>query len=220
MASRQIGVDMSYDFGVSFGAFQTHTLLFTPSLGVGGRLELSLDLPFVISHQEGQATTQGIGDVRPAAKILILPEKGRRPGLALQMFFKFDTGDGPQGLGTGTREAGFFGIISKEIGDLTLHSMLGLDFAVSGDQKGRRAIVYGAAVDYEVGKLFGRTTHILTEVFGNANFDPAIAFSPASWFFGAWYELSPAWSLNGGLAVGLTGTGTNLSTTVGASFLY
>lgn len=218
--ARKGELELSYDYAANFGASGSHVLLAAPGVGIANRAEFTLELPFVLNHQEGEGLAQGLGDIRTTLKVLLYPETGPIPGFAIQGYFKFDTGDGSTGLGTGDREAGFFGIVSKEVGDFMLHGMLGLDFIVSGSSRGQRNIIYGAAVDYTVGKFLNRPFHLVTEVFGNSNFDPAISFSPATWLLGAIYELSEAWALDCGIGRSLTSDGSSLHTTVGATFIF
>ena len=213
-------LEMSWDFVAAFGSARNHIFLAVPGFGIGDRVEFDVELPFVLGQQEGEGWAEGIGDVRLTSKVLLYPERGPLPGFAVQAYFKLDTGKASEGLGTGEREAGFFGIVSKQIGDFSLHGMLGLDFSASGPSRGHQDVIYGVAVDYEVGKLGGRSFHLVSEVFGNTNINPAISFNPATWLFGATYEISEAWTLDCGVAVGLADSDPDLNTTVGATFLF
>jgi hypothetical protein len=213
-------LEMSWDFAAEFGESRNQVFLVVPGFGIADRVEFTLELPFVLGQNEGEGWTEGVGDIRATAKVLLVPERKFVPAVGLQGYFKFDTGKKSEGSGTDEREAGFFVILSKELGDFVLHGMIGLDFETSGSTLGKHDVIYGAAIDYTVTKIAGRPFHLVTEVFGNTDTNPAISFGPAVWFFGAVYELSEAWALDSGIAVGLTETGTNLNTTLGATFVF
>lgn len=213
-------LEMSWEYAAAFDESRNHIFLLVPGAGLANRLEFTLELPFVVGQQEGQGLAPGLGDIRATVKGLLYPDKGAIPAFALQGYFKFDTGEDSEGLGTGNREAGFFGIVSKRIEEFQLHGMLGLDFTVSGPSRGQRDVIYGVAVDYTVGNFLNRPFHLVTEVFGNTNFNPAIAFNPATLLLGAIYELSESWTLDCAISVGLSGSGQDLDTTVGATFIF
>ncbi|HEX5033005.1 MAG TPA: transporter, partial [bacterium] len=121
-------VEMSWDYAAAFDESRNHILLAVPGVGIANRAEFTLELPFVLGQQKGRGLEPGLGDIRPMLKVLLYPGKGAIPAFALQGFFKFDTGEDDEGLGTGSREAGFFGIVSKQIEAFMIHGMLGLDF--------------------------------------------------------------------------------------------
>ncbi len=213
-------LEMSWDYAATFGESRDQVFLAVPGFGIANRVEFTLELPFVLDQQEGAGWTEGVGDIRATAKVLLVPEKKFVPAIALQGYFKFNTGNEDEGAGTGEREAGFFAIASKQVGDFLLHGMIGLDFDASGPNQGQSDVIYGVAVDYEVGKIAGRPFHLVTEVFGDTGFDPAISFGPAIWLLGAVYELSEAWALDCGIGVSLAGSGSDLNTTVGVTYLF
>jgi hypothetical protein len=75
---------------------------------------LSVSVPFVSTHTQGEATrTSGLGDVLLKGRLYAVAERGRRPSIDLAARFKLPTA--AEGLGLGEAEAGFGVELSRRL---------------------------------------------------------------------------------------------------------
>ena len=107
------------------------TFVATAAYGIGGRLELGLDAPWISIDQAGAETIAGVGDLNVSAKLHLRDYQGGiLPGAAISAAIETPTGDDEKGLGSGVTDYGVTLIGEWLFGGATaLRANLGVLFA-------------------------------------------------------------------------------------------
>lgn len=170
-----------------------------------------------------KVTTTGIGDVILRGRYYIVEEQDYVPLIAVTARFKFPTATASQGLGTGKFDHGYGVEVSKLISANWLvffdggYNFIGdPDLADGSGTLGLRNQYW-----YDVGTGYYVTKDLLTSVY----FEEYRALRPGlpnarDVFFSTNYRLSPAWRLNGGVAVGLSNGAPDYVVSIGTSYRF
>lgn len=192
-------------------------LMLVPIYGLTERLEISVEVPYLI-HDLEDGSEEGIGDVNLVAKYLLVEEGEKNPAFAVKGVAKLDNGDYDNGLGSGDKDYSLFAVASKAIGPVTLHGQFGYTWVGDEEDSNLRDItLYGLAIDYALTEPF----HILAELNGNRHPDQtAEEEDPRNALAGVTYKVSDNLTLDAAYRWGLSDSVPDWSTTVGASITY
>ena len=170
-----------------------------------------------------KVTTTGIGDVILRGRYYIVEEQEYVPLIALTGRFKFPTATASQGLGTGKFDHGYGIEISKLIGQSwMLFFDGGYNFIGDPDRAdGTGTLGLRNQYWYDVGTGYYLTKDLLTSVY----FEEYRALrqglpNARDVFFSTNYRLSPAWRVNGGVAVGLSNGAPDYVVSIGTSYRF
>jgi len=192
-------------------------LLFVPIHGVTDNLELSAEIPYLFHKLSDGAIHRGIGDINLVAKYLLINESKKYPAFTFKGAYKLDSGDFANGLGSGDKDYSIFAVISKTIGNFSLHSQLGYSWLGKNKNPNLRDIpLYGIAVDWCVNKSLG----IELELNGNRHPDSTETDDPKAWLLGVIYKLSDKIILDCASRWGLSKSSPIWSTTTGVSITF
>lgn len=170
-----------------------------------------------------KVTTTGIGDVILRGRYYVVEEQDYVPLIALTARLKFPTATASQGLGTGALDHGYGIEMSKLIGQSWLvffdggYNFIGdPDLADGSGTLGLRNQYW-----WDVGTGYYLTKDLLASVY----FEEYRALRPGlpnarDLFFSTNYRLSPAWRLNGGIAVGLSNGAPDYVLSIGTSYRF
>lgn len=170
-----------------------------------------------------KVTTTGIGDVILRGRYYLVEEQDYVPLIAVTARLKLPTANASQGLGTGELDHGYGVEISKLIGTSWLVFFDGgynfIGDPDRGDGSGRLGL--RNQYWYDVGTGYYITKDLLTSVY----FEEYRALVPGlpnarDVFFSSNYRLSPAWRLNGGVAVGLSNGAPDYVVSMGTSYRF
>jgi len=175
-----------------------------------------------------RVTTTGIGDVILRGRYYIIEESDHVPLIAVTARFKFPTATASQGLGTGKFDHGYGIEVSKLIGANWLvffdggYNFIGdPDIPATPTDPSPGTLGLRNQYWYDVGAGYYVTKDLLTSVY----FEEYRALRPGlpnarDVFFSTNYRISPAWRLNGGLAVGLSNGAPDYVASLGTSYRF
>lgn len=170
-----------------------------------------------------KVTTTGIGDVILRGRYYLVEEQDYVPLIAVTARLKLPTANASQGLGTGEFDHGYGIEISKLIGTSWLVFFDGgYNFIGDPDRAdGSGPLGLRNQYWYDVGTGYYLTKDLLTSVY----FEEYRALVPGlpnarDVFFSSNYRLSPAWRLNGGVAVGLSNGAPDYVVSIGTSYRF
>lgn len=207
-------LELSWDY-LKWNGDKEHVFLFVPIYGITERLELSVEIPYMINQLEREIIQKGIGDINLVAKYLLIQEGKINPAFTLKGVLKLDTGDFEKGLGSGDKDYSIFVVASKSIKNLTLHGQVGYTWiGKEKDENLRNIYLYGLALDYGLTDAF----HIVGEINGYRHPDRREAENPRDILLGIIYKLSEKFTLDFAIRRGLTASTPDWSTTAGISF--
>ncbi len=123
--------------------------------GLPGDLEVSIKGAYLVVQPESDASVSGFGDTTLSAKWRLLRESegGWVPALAIAPSVNVPTTDTDRGSSHGGVAIGLTGIVSKNLGPLSLHLNAGYTFARQEPSQGeelRDTYFYGGAVEVPV----------------------------------------------------------------------
>lgn len=170
-----------------------------------------------------KVTTTGIGDVILRGRYYLVEEQDYVPLIAVTARLKLPTANASQGLGTGELDHGYGVEISKLIGTSWLVFFDG-GYNLIGDPDradGSGTLGLRNQYWYDIGTGYYLTKDLLTSVY----FEEYRALVPGlpnarDVFFSSNYRLSPAWRLNGGVAVGLSNGAPDYVVSIGTSYRF
>ena len=170
-----------------------------------------------------KVTTTGIGDVILRGRYYLVEEQDYVPLIAVTARFKFPTANASQGLGTGEFDHGYGVEVSKLIDQSWLVFFDGgYNFIGDPDRAdGSGTLGLRNQYWYDVGTGYYVTKDLLTSVY----FEEYRALRPGlpnarDVFFSTNYRLSPAWRLNGGVAVGVSNGAPDYVVSLGTSYRF
>jgi hypothetical protein len=170
-----------------------------------------------------KVTTTGIGDVILRGRYYLVEEQDYVPLIAVTARLKLPTANASQGLGTGEFDHGYGVEISKLIGTSWLVFFDGgYNFIGDPDRAdGSGTLGLRNQYWYDIGTGYYLTKDLLTSVY----FEEYRALVPGlpnarDVFFSSNYRLSPAWRLNGGVAVGLSNGAPDYVVSIGTSYRF
>lgn len=170
-----------------------------------------------------KVTTTGIGDVILRGRYYLVEEQDYVPLIAVTARLKLPTANASQGLGTGELDHGYGVEISKLIGTSWLVFFDGgYNFIGDPDRAdGSGTLGLRNQYWYDIGTGYYLTKDLLTSVY----FEEYRALVPGlpnarDVFFSSNYRLSPAWRLNGGVAVGLSNGAPDYVVSIGTSYRF
>ena len=170
-----------------------------------------------------KVTTTGIGDVILRGRYHLVEEQDYVPLIAVTARLKLPTANASQGLGTGELDHGYGVEISKLIGTSWLVFFDGgYNFIGDPDRAdGSGTLGLRNQYWYDIGTGYYLTKDLLTSVY----FEEYRALVPGlpnarDVFFSSNYRLSPAWRLNGGVAVGLSNGAPDYVVSIGTSYRF
>lgn len=170
-----------------------------------------------------KVTTTGIGDVILRGRYYLVEEQDYVPLIAVTARLKLPTANASQGLGTGEFDHGYGVEISKLIGTSWLVFFDGGYNFIGDPDRGDGLGTLGLRNQYwyDVGTGYYLTKNLLTSVY----FEEYRALVPGlpnarDVFFSSNYRLSPAWRLNGGVAVGLSNGAPDYVVSIGTSYRF
>lgn len=170
-----------------------------------------------------KVTTTGIGDVILRGRYYLVEEQDYVPLIAVTARLKLPTANASQGLGTGEFDHGYGVEISKLIGTSWLVFFDGGYNFIGDPDRGDGSGTLGLRNQYwyDIGTGYYLTKDLLTSVY----FEEYRALVPGlpnarDVFFSSNYRLSPAWRLNGGVAVGLSNGAPDYVVSIGTSYRF
>lgn len=170
-----------------------------------------------------KVTTTGIGDVILRGRYYLVEEQDYVPLIAMTARFKFPTATASQGLGTGKFDHGYGVEVSKLIGQSWMVFFDGgYNFIGDPDRAdGSGTLGLRNQYWYDVGTGYYLTKDLLTSVY----FEEYRALrqglpNARDVFFSTNYRLSPAWRVNGGVAVGLSNGAPDYVVSIGTSYRF
>ncbi len=163
-------IESSWDYMRFTDGDNKHLFMIVPVYGLLEWVEVSSEIPYLITETSHTGTTHGIGDINLIIKLILLgkqPQDGSNPTDTLFTFkglIKTATGDYHQGLGTGDIDYNMSGVVSHWFGDLSVHAMFGYVFTGKKHIASLRDYYYyGAGFDYRI----SGNSYILAEILGN-----------------------------------------------------
>jgi len=149
--------------------FRTETLYETPLLdinyGLGERIQLKLEVPWLVKTEDGERTRNGLGNSAVGMKWRFFDEA--RHGVAMSVYPQFDfnnpTSSADRGIADDGTELLLPFELEKTVGPFGVNTELGYAFVQRGDDEW----VYGLALGYEVSNQL----ELLAEVHGTAQHD-------------------------------------------------
>jgi hypothetical protein len=134
-------------------------------------------------------------------KFLVADETGMSPSFVLKTAVKTTAAGGESDFGSGAMEYGVTGVASKEMGDLTIHGMVGYAFPGSNDGTDLRDVVsYGCAGEFSLPEGF----HLVAEAVGSTNPDRAEEGQLVSVMVGITLSISDHVSIDSATRIGVT----------------
>ena len=210
-------LEISWDYLKWSTHDRENVFLVVPIFGITERLELSLEIPYLMHNPEEDKDQEGIGDINIVGKFLIVNETEKYPAFTLKGVVKTSSGDEEKGLGSGDVDYSLFTVTSKTIGKSTLHAMLGYTFVGNnGDDDIKNIYSYGLGLDYGLTEKF----HIVGEISGNRHPDRLSDKDPLSGLLGITYKVSEKIILDGGIRYGFNNAVPKWNTTVGISITF
>ena len=210
-------IEVSWDYLKWKNKDKENVFLFVPIYGITENIELSVELPYLFHSPAEGDRVDGIGDINLVGKFLILEENDARPAVTLKGVVKTKSGSEARGLGSGDIDYSVVAAVSKGLGDLTLHAMLGYTFVGdNGDENVRNIYLYGLAADYGLTEKF----HIVGEISGNRHPDRRVRTEMAVGLLGVTYKVSDKITLDGAVRRGLNDSVSRWSTTMGISITF
>lgn len=210
-------LEASWDYAHWESGDADHTFLLVPIYGVTERLEMSLELPYIIHKPAEESSIQGLGDINVVGKYQLFEGTDVWPMFAIKGAIKTSSGSSTKGLGTGDLDYSLVAVASKELGPFTFHTMFGYTFVGdNGESNVQDVYVYGFAVDYALTEAF----HLVSEVTGNRNSDTEAADDPVSSLIGATYKISEKVTVDGGMRFGCNDAAPDWNSTVGVTITF
>ena len=170
-----------------------------------------------------KVTTTGIGDVILRGRYYLVEEQDYVPLIAVTARLKLPTANASQGLGTGEFDHGYGVEVSKLIGTSWLVFFDGGYNFIGDPNRADGSGTLGLRNQYwwDVGTGYYMTQDWLASVY----FEEYRALraglpNARDVFFSSNYRLSPAWRLNGGVAVGLSNGAPDYVVSLGTSYRF
>jgi hypothetical protein len=212
-----VQLEASWDYLNWKGGDVDNAFLLVPVYGVTERLEVSLEIPYLLHNPDTGSHVDGIGDVNAVGKYLIFEEKDMCPAFALKGAIKTNSGSLSKGLGTGDLDYNLVAVASKSLGQFTLHAMFGYTFVGdNGDSNIQDMYLYGFAADYAMTEAF----HLVSEIAGNRNPDRTAANDPIIGLIGAYYKISEKVTVDGGMRFGFNDAAPQFNSTLGVTLTF
>ena len=170
-----------------------------------------------------KVTTTGIGDVILRGRYYLVEEQDYVPLVAVTARFKFPTANASQGLGTGEFDHGYGVEVSKLIGaDWLVFFDGGYNFIGDPNRAdGSGTLGLRNQYWYDIGTGYYLTKNFLASVYFEEYRALRVGLPNArDVFFSSNYRLSPAWRVNGGVAVGLSNGAPDYVASVGTSYRF
>jgi hypothetical protein len=212
-----VQLEASWDYMNWKGGDVDNAFLLVPIYGVTERLEMSLEIPYLLHNPDTGRNVDGIGDMNVVGKYLIFEEKDMWPAFAFKGAIKTDSGPSSKGLGTGDLDYSLVAVASKTLGPFTLHTMFGYTFVGDdGDPDIRDMYLYGFAADYAMTETF----HLVSEIAGNRNPDRTAGNDPITGLIGAYYKISEKVTVDGGMRFGFNDAAPQFNSTLGVTLTF
>lgn len=210
--------EVSWDYLKWENDDKEQVLMLVPIYGLTEDLELSVEIPYLVHNPDVGDSEEGVGDVNLVAKYLLIQEGDRNPAFTIKGVVKLDNGDEGNGLGSGNKDYSLFAVVSKTLGDITLHGMFGYTWIGDKEDDNLKDItLYGIAADFEVTESF----HVLAEYNGNRHPDrTAEEDDPRNALAGVTCKVSDNLTLDAAYRWGLSDSVPDWSTTLGASITF
>jgi hypothetical protein len=194
-----------------------NVFLLVPVYGITERIELSLEIPYLLHNPQEEKSERGIGDIIFVGKFLLFEEKDLYPAFTVKGVVKTDSGNEEKGLGSGDWDYSIVAVTSKTIGAFMFHAMLGYTFVGdNGDENIRNVYLYGIAVDYILTEKF----HFVSEIVGNGHPDRSEDRDPISGLLGITYALSEKVILDSGIRYGFNDSTPKWNFLMGVSITF
>lgn len=204
--------ELSWDYLKWRNNDREHVFTFVPIIGIADEVELSLEAPFMSHQHSGAHVLSGIGDVNLVTKFLLKEESDLFPAFALKTVVKTTTGSIERGFGSGALDYGLVAVASKQLGDLTLHTMFGYTFiGKNGDESLRDIFVHGVAAEYAMTE----NVHLVAEFAGNRHPDRMVDEHPNGAMLGATFILSDQIIVDASTRLGTNSVTPDWNTSVG-----
>jgi hypothetical protein len=190
--------------------------LLTAIYGVTRRIELSLDLPFVVVTPDDEPLAAGAGDVGLVGKLQLFEEREEWPAIALRGSVNTASGSERRGLGAGTWDAGLAAVASRTWEPVTVHAMLGYSVVLDGGDDRQNVHVFGVAADWRITKAL----HLAAEVTGSGHPERRAGPDPISGLLGLIYDLSDRLVLDAGVRRGFNDSVPAWTVTAGVTLTF
>lgn len=185
-------------------------------VGLTERIEVSLELPYLLHDSPGEDVASGQGDLQIVGKVSLVGELPPFPALALRGTVKTSTGDAGDGLGSGGTDYELVVAASKTAGAFSFHAMGGLTLVETQPGGTDPAIPYGVAADWRVHERL----HFVTEVAGQRHPDKLADEDPALLWVGMILPMAPALSVDAAVGMGLTKRAPDVALVLGATIFF
>jgi hypothetical protein len=210
-------LETSWDYLNWRGGDVDNAFLLVPIYGVTERLEMSLEIPYLLHNPDTGSNVDGIGDLNVVGKYLIFEEKDMWPAFAFKGAIKTNSGSSSKGLGTGDLDYSLVAVASKTLGRFTLHANFGYTFVGDdGNANIGDTYLYGFAADYAMTEAF----HLVSEIAGNRNPDRTVGSDPVIGLIGAYYKISEKVTVDCGMRFGFNDAAPRLNSTLGMTLTF
>lgn len=183
--------------------------------GLGDRLQLKLEVPWLLLKNEGEKTKNGLGNSTLGVKWRFIDREDRGVDVSVYPQFEFNnsTSSARRGLAKNGSEFLLPLEMAGELGPLSVNGELGYAFLTSGDDE----LLFGLALGHEFSEGF--------ELMGEIHGTSTAGFDESEWIFnlGARLETHQGFTLlaSGGRGLGGgTGGGPDLLFYLGAQFIF
>lgn len=212
-----VQLEVSWDYLNWDNGDKENVFLLVPIYGITERIELSLEIPYLMRNPKEGKSERGIGDINIVGKFLLFGEKDIYPAFTIKGVVKTNSGEEEKGLGSGDWDYSLVAVTSKSLGDFLLHAMLGYTFVGNnGNENIRDIYLYGIAVDYGLTKRF----HIVSEIAGNRHPDKEADNDPVSALLGITYAISEKLTLDSGVRYGFNDSVPKWNFLIGMSLTF
>jgi hypothetical protein len=212
-----VQLEASWDYLSWKGGDVDNAFLLVPIYGLTEKLEMSLEIPYLLHNPDTGSHVDGIGDLNVVGKYLIFEEKEMWPAFAFKGAIKTNSGSPSKGLGTGDLDYSLVAVASKSLGQFTLHTNFGYTFVGdNGDTGIRNTCLYGLAADYAMTEAF----HLVSEIAGNRNPDRTVGADPITGLIGAYYKISEKVTVDGGMRFGFNDAAPEFNSTLGVTLTF
>ncbi len=185
-------------------------------VGLTERIEVSLELPYLLHDSQREGVASGLGDLQIGGKLSLAGEVPPFPALALRGTVKTATADAGDGLGSGGTDYQLLAVASKPTGPVSCHAMGGVTLVEIEGGKTEPAIPYGVAADWRVHERL----HLVTEVAGHRHPDKGFGQDPALLSVGMILPMGSMVSVDAAVGTGLTKHAPDVALVLGATIFF
>ena len=180
--------------------------------GLLNNLDFAVEIPYQSIDFKDSDNDNGLSDITVSTKLNIIKARELMPDFSAAFSFKDESGDDEKGLGTGRREFGITGILSKKYGQFAYHVNLGCTIKNNFED----TFNYNFAVEYSLNER----TNLAAELYGDTVLSGKFHDNATSTQLGMNYSINDAVSWDFGTTIGISKTEPNYKITTGLTFAF